>query len=394
MSERDHPGDAGTTGTVERPTVSDDALAELEAAAEDYRAAKAAIEDVGRDTLETLDDRYRTANDLLVEFQDKATDTGAKEFVQFATFKQRFTDHVEGLDDDLPRREAFEHALEAVDKTRLSEDDFQRALDALEPAAALAERLDDETAARDRLVAAITDARKAKQSHQDSIDRCERLLELGEADLDAPVEDLRDPIETWNDAVSEAIRIQRTDAPARELFDLLERTGRYPLVDLDAPPEPLAEYVQTNPPGEEPVARLLEYADFSRSKLDHYVEDPGAFRRAVATERTYLERLDADGLTVGWPPPPADEVPWLVRELQGAAAGLVDEEANAALRSVAEMAREGDEYERLRTAAVARHQLDEEARERLRSGAVEAELTEHEAAVEALQTALADAPDP
>mgnify|MGYP000371512759 CR=1 FL=1 len=393
MSDRHRAPDGDTTGTVERQA-GEGARAELEAAAEDYRAAQAAIEDVGRDTLETLDDRYRTANDLLVEFQDKATDTGAKEFVQFATFKQRFTDHVEGLDDDLPRREAFENALEAVDKTRLSEDDFQRALEALEPAAALAERLEDETVARDRLTAAITDARKAKQSHLDEIERCERLLELGEADLDAPVGDLHDPIETWNDAVTESIRTSRTDASARELFDLLERTERYPLVDLDPPPEPLAEYVETHPPGEESVARLLEYADFSRSKLDHYVEDPDAFRRAVATERTYLERLDADGLTVSWPPPPADEVPWLVRELQGAAAGLVDEESTAALRSVAEMARNGDEYERLRTAAVARHQLDDEARERVTSGAVEDELAEHEAAVDALETALADAPDP
>ncbi|GAB3691126.1 hypothetical protein GCM10028857_28180 [Salinarchaeum chitinilyticum] len=394
MSGRDHAGDAGTAGAVERTGSSDDAVAELEAAAEDYRAAQAAIEEVGRETLETLDERYRTARNLLVEYQDKATDTGAQEFLNFAQFEQRFSSHVEGLDDDLPRREAFEAAMEAVDKTRLSEDDFDRALDALDPAAALVERLDEEEAARDRLVSALTAARKARQDHEDAIDRCERLLELGEADLDAPIEELRDPIETWNDAVRDAIDDLRTDASARELFAVLERANRYPLVDLDAPPEPLAEYVEREPPGDESVARLLEYADFSRSKLEHYVDDPGAFRSAIATERTYLERLDADGLTIDWPPPPAAEIPWLVRELRGVAAGLVDDEAMAALREVAALAREEDRYARLRDAAVARDQLDDDARERLASGSVEAELADHREAVARIDDAIAAAPDP
>ncbi|WP_248517914.1 DUF7118 family protein [Salinarchaeum laminariae] len=393
MSEREHAGDAGTTGAVERPE-SEDAVAELESATADYRAAQAAIEDIGRDTLHTLDDRYCTARDLLVEYQDKATDTGAQEFLNFAQFEQRFSTHVEGLDDDLPRRETFETALEAVDKTRLSEDDFDRALDALDPAAALVERLDDEDAARDRLVSALTDARNARQDHLDAIDRCERLLELGEADLDAPIEELREPIETWNDAVREAIADLRTDAPARELFAVFESADRYPLVDLDAPPEPLADYVESEPPGEESVARLLEYADFSRSKLDHYVDDPSAFRSAVATERTYLERLDADGLTIDWPPPPAEEVPWLVRELRGVAAGLVDDEATAALRDLVASARDQERYDRLRDAAVAREQLDDADRDRLASGAVETELADHREAVQRLDDAIADAPDP
>jgi tetratricopeptide (TPR) repeat protein len=394
MSEREDAGDAGTAGAIERPDGSDDAVEELRAAAEDYRAAQDAIDDVGREVLETLDERYRTANDLLVEYQDKATDTGAKEFVQFATFKQRFTDHVEGLDDDLPRREAFEAALETVDKTRLSEDDFQRALDALEPAAALVERLADESAARDRLFAAISDARAARQAHQDAVDRCERLLELGEADLDAPIEELREPIDRWNEAVRDAIDDYRTDVPARDFFDLLERTERYPLVELDPPPEELAAYVVSAPAGEESVARLLEFADYSRSKLDHYVEDPDAFRRAVATERTYLERLDAAGLTVDWPPPPADEVPWLVRELRGAAGGLVGDDAVSALREFATLARDRERYARLRDAAVARGRLDAEARERLADGSVEAELAEHREAIERIDEALEAAPDP
>jgi len=382
----------GTTGP-DAPTDAEDAVAALESAATAYRDAEAAVDEYGRESLETLRERYRTARDLLVGYQDSATDTGAQEFVNFAQFQGQFTTHVEGLDDDLPRREAFEAALEAVDKTRLSEDDFARALEALEPASDLAERLDDAAAARDRLAEAISDARARRRELQSAAEHSERLIELGEADLDAPLYELREPIERWNASVREAFEDLRTDAPARELFALLERAERYPLVDLRSPPDRVVEYVETSAAGEESVARLLEYADFSRSKLAHYVPDADAFRRAVATERTALERLDAEPLTVSWPPPPAAEVPWLVRELRGVAGGIVDDEAVAALRDLRRLATDEQRYGRLRDAAVATERLDADDRDRLASGAVEDDLADQRAAIERIEAALAEAPE-
>lgn len=393
MSGQDHADDAAAAAE-EGHEATEAALEELEDAGAAYQRAQERVEEYGREQLETLRERRRTARDLLVGYQDSATDTGAREFVSFAQFKGQFTGLVEDLDDDLPARDAFEDALDAVDKTRLSEDDFRRAINALEPAERLEERLEDATEARNRLVDALSAARERRQFHVDAAERCERLLELGEADLDAPVEDLRAPIETWNDAVREAIDRLRTEASAREFFALLERAEQYPLVDLEAPPAELAEYVETAPVGEEPVARLLEYADFSRSKLAHYVEDADAFRRAVAPERTFLEAIDAEPLTVDWPPPPAEAIPWHVRERRSLAAGIVPEEAVAALRRLRSLAADPARYDRLRDAAIATERLDERDRRRLASGAVSAALEAHRRTVEAIDEAIADAPDP
>jgi hypothetical protein len=121
------------------------------------------------------------------------------------------------------------------------------------------------------------------------------------------------------------------------------------------------------------VPTLLEYADYSASKLDHYVEDPGALRARVATHRTYLERLDADPFTLAWPPVPAAELRFRTRELRPLVATFAAEETVARLRDVRELPRTA-EYDRLQTAATAIAELDETQRERVASGAVARDL--------------------
>lgn len=371
-----------------------EALEELEAAAEEYRRARDAVDEYGREQLEDLRQALDRARTLLATFEDKATDTGAREFLNFAKFKGGFSNHVEELDDDLPARDAFEAAFDAVDKRRLNEDDFERARAALEPAESLVERLDDLDAARDRLRNARQAAKRRRGELEDAVAEREQLLELGDADLDAPVEELQEPIDRWNDAVEAAFADLRTDASARETFALLERAEQYPLVALPSPPEELREYVETSSVGEESVTRILKYADFSRSKLDHYVDDADRFRRVVGTRRSALEALSAEPLTVDWPPPSADVVPWRVRALRGIGSGLVDDDAVAALRDLERAARDEAQYERLRAAALARSELTEADRRRLQDGEVEAELEAHEAAIDRLDERLEAVPDP
>lgn len=371
-----------------------DALAALSEAAAEYREARDAVEEHGREQLEALADAHGRAVELLVQYEDKATDTGAKEFVEFAQFKGTFTTHVEELDDDLPRRDAFEAALDAVDKTRLSGRDFERAREALAPAAELTDRLDRLEAARDRLVEARKRARRRREELESAIAERERLLELGEADLDAPVEELREPVRTWNEGAEAAVSRLRSEVPARELFEVLERAEQYPLVDLPRPSADLRAYVAEAEVGAEPLTRLLEYAEFSRSKLDHYVDDADAFRRAVAPERSALEAFDAAPLRIAWPPPPAPAVPWLARSRRSVVAGYVEESAVASLRRLSATARSTERYERLRTAAVADAELDDADRRRLESGAVESELAARREAIDRIDDRLDATPDP
>jgi len=176
-------------------------------------------------------------------------------------------------------------------------------------------------------------------------------------------------------------------AGSRKQLAFVESTAAFPLVEYRQPPSELREYVERRPAGEEPVPQLLTYADYSRSKLDHYVEDAGKLKSRVAVHRTYLERLDAEPLTVGWAPPPADELRYRLRELESVVSRIADEDVVARLRDLRALAGE-PRYGRLREAALAREELSETERERVQSGDVGEELRRCRAARERLVAAL------
>jgi len=369
-----------------------DSVERLRSAHERLEELRSDVEDHGEDAVETVADTYRSAHRLLDRYVDAATGTG--DFKSYVEFRGEFATLVEDLPDELPRREAFEDALEAVDKRRLNQSDFDRAQDALARAEDLVDLLED----RDDAQEAYRDARIDARDRLDAIDEreaeLERLLELGDADLDAPVEQLREPIEAYDEAIREAFREYRESASARELLEFVDRTRAFPLVDLTRPSEDLLEYVRESPDGEEPIPALLEYADYSRSKLEHYAADADALKRSVATERTYLERLDADPLAVGWPPPERTVLRWRAVELRKVVDRFAPEDAIAKLREVRTLATDADRYERLRDAAVATERLDAEDRDRLASGEVADELDALREERAELEAALAELPEP
>jgi hypothetical protein len=373
--------------TTDRP----DAVADLERAATRLEDAEDAVAEYGEERLRTLADAVQRFERALASNEDAATGTG--DFRAYVQFQETVAELVEELDDDVPERAAFEAAEECVDARRLKERHFERAREALAPARELAERLDERADAARAYERARRAARERREAVAEELRRLERVQELGDAPLDAPVENLRDPVERYDEAVRAAFRTFRADAPAREVLGWVERARWYPLVEYRTPPSELLEYVRERPAGEESVDDLLEYAGYSRSKLDHYVDDAVALKRAVATRETYLERLDAEPLTVGWPPPPAGELRAWAGEAESMARAFADEETLAALRAVRRLP-ERTEYDRLRTAAVARAELTDEQRRRLQEGAVAddvAALREERAAIE---TALEEYPEP
>ncbi|MFC4249595.1 hypothetical protein ACFOZ7_22130 [Natribaculum luteum] len=361
---------------------------QLERARSRLADVEARIDDHGEETVDRVADAYRRASDLLAEYVDRATGTGRENFKAYVQLEGEFSTLVENLSAEFPRREAFEAALDAIDKRRLSESDFQRAEAALEPAEVFADLLEEREAAREALEEARTDAGRRLQELDEEIADRERLIELGNADLGAPVERLRDPIDDYNAAVRSAFADYRASASARELFALLERSQWYPLVAFERPPDDLGEYVETNPAGEYTIPELLEYAEYSRSKLDHYVDDAGELKRQVATQQTYLDGIDAEPLTIAWPPEPAGVLRYRCRELRPFVARVADESVVAALRSIRDLTADPD-YERLRTAAVATDQLSADERDRLADGRVEDELETLRAERDRLRETLA-----
>jgi hypothetical protein len=367
-------------------------LERLEAARERFAQARREIDDRGGEAVVDAAEAYRDATELLDSYVDRATGTGKENFKAYLELEGKFDALVDGLSDDLKSHEAFENALDAIDKRRLSESDFERAHAALEPA----ERYDDLLRERDAARGALAEARKAASRRRREIDdeiyERERLLELATADLDAPVERLREPIERYDELIREAFDAYYHDVSAREVFSLLERSRWYPFVAFERPPEDLWRFVFERPAGEYAIPELLEYADYSRSKLEHYVEDADELKRNVATQQTYLEGIDAEPLTVGWPPGPAGVLERRTREFQPFVARVADEETAAALHEVRALAYD-EEYDRLQTAAQAIDQLAPAERERLQDGRVEDELEELRAERDRLENAL-DVDDP
>ena len=368
-------------------TSEDDPVAALNAARDRLDRAEEAMP-ADPDTVDVVVDAYERVAAVLDSWEERATDWD--DFKGYIEFRNDLAETFETLPSDLPESDAFRTADEHV-KTggvskSLSTRDFERAREALAPARAYADARSELAAARESHREARRTAERRLKEIDERIDDLERLDRLSEADLDAPIETLREPIATYNEWIEEAFTAFRRDASVRELLEFVKTAAGYPLVDYEPPPAELLEFVRSDPVGEQSLATLLEYANYSRSKLDHYVDDSGQLKRRVATNRTYLERISAEPLRVDWPPPPAAELRFRTEELVSVV-GRIDDEGVAALRSVRALTRL-EEYERLRSSAVVREELSDAERKRIESGAIADELAAANAERERLAAAL------
>ena len=360
-------------------TTAADLVTQLERQAEQLDTARERVEEFGESDLRTLADAYRSFTEMLDRYRDQVTgDDG--DIQTIVEFQSRIDEVMRGIPEDVLLYETFEECDEYLQQKWFSDSDFEHVHDQLEPISDLVQRVDDLDDTRERYRQTRKDISYRCEELSAEIDDLERLASLADADLDAPTERIREPIEAYNEAVTEAFDEFRRSASARELVTFLERMEWYPLVAFESPPPEIVEYIEQYPPGTEPVPTLLEYASYSRSKLDHYVDDPDRLKHAIDYHRAYLDRLDAGPLRIDWPPPPAAELRWLCREL------------TSAVRRVASLPRE-TEYDRLRNSAVVAETLTESERHRLETGSVETELETARAEYDRLQMALAEFPE-
>ncbi|RXK50430.1 DUF7118 family protein [Halorientalis pallida] len=362
---------------------------DLESAHRAAENARARVEERGAGDLEAVAQQYDRLQELFDDYEEEATGDG--DFRVFIEFQEEMEKFVDSLPADLPHRECFEEVDDIMQQRRLTESDFERARTALSPAADDAALLEEREATRSRYGELRTRAERRVRELDERIADLDALVAMGETDLDAPVERLREPIESYNDAVESAFRAFKREASARDVLAFVETTASFPLVDYRQPPAKLTDYIESHPPGTEPIPTLLDYADYSKSKLDHYVDDATALKTAIGASQTYLRRLDGGPLTVSWPPPPAEELRFLARELIQVAGRFAPEDVVAMARTVRALT-DREDYERLRKSAQAREQLDDAERERLQSGAVQAELDATREAREELAATLSELP--
>lgn len=363
-----------------------DLIDSLEAARKDQATAQERIEDIGEERLNDLQEAYENLTTLFGRYEERATGSG--DFAAFVEFQDELANFVEDLPENLPRREVFDDIDDRMQKRRLTERDFDAARGKLGAVEDLIGRLDARREAENTVRRVERQVRERIHEIRQEIDRLETVQSLGEADIDAPVEELQEPVEAYNDSVDAAFENFRRTAPAREVVGFIDTAQGYPLLSVPTPPPELLDFLESADAGAEPIPTLIEYTEFSRSKLGHYVESPATFQRIVGGNRTYLERLDADPLRIGWPPPEAGTLRFRGEELVSLLDRFAPPETIAALEEVLDLARSGDLYERLRQSARAREELSEEERARLADGAIAKDLAQARERLEALQDAL------
>ncbi|MFB6299414.1 MAG: hypothetical protein ABEH65_04065 [Halobacteriales archaeon] len=371
--------------------MSEDLIADLRAADESYQQAVAAVEEIGEDQAQTVAEYYQEALALFDEYENEATGSG--NFEAYIEFQETIVNFVDRLPEDLPRRDAFEVLTEIFDQRRLSHSDFDDARRKLQPAAEIVDRLETRKQARQRYRDARHAVERRRRELRDQIGELEALLEHADVDFDAETDALRAPIEEYNTAVQTAFTSFKREASARSVLAFVTATEEYPLVEYRQPPPDLVEFIESAAVGTEPISTLLEYADYSRSKLDHYVDQPQTLKRHIATNQTYLQRLDAEPLQIQWPPPSAETLRFRCRELIPLVDRFAPEDVIATLRTVRERALAPEQYRRRREAAVAKSELSERDRARLQDGTIEAQLESARAEYERLTDALDTYPE-
>ena len=366
-----------------------DPVAELEATHERVTAARERVEQIGESDLERLRKAYESFVDLLDRYEPQVTgDEG--DFQTIVEFQSQLDATMNRIHEDVLHFETFEEADERLQQRYFKTSDFDAVREQLVPVADLVERLEEHERALDAYRKRRREIERTIRELGREIDELDRLVRLGEADLTASSEQLREPIAAYNDAVGAAFAEYRRQTPAREVLAWLSATRQYPLVGYEPPPESLRAYVTERPVGTEPIPTLLEYAEYSRGKLEHYVDDPGRFENAVAGQKTYLAGLDAEPLEIDWPPPSAGLLEYRCRELTAVLNRFAPTVVER-LRTVAAFPRETD-YDRLRESVLVETELTAEERERIATEDLASELTAARETRRRLRAALDEFP--
>ena len=343
----------------------------LEQAHERLEAAEEEVDEFGKERLEELREAYTEFTGLLDRYEDQVVGD-AGDYQTNIEFQSQIADVIGNFSKNMLLYETFVECGDHLKQKWFKTSHFEHVREQLEPVSDLVERLEEFDDARDAYREARRDLVSERRAVVERIRELEHLSRLANADLDAPTAQLREPIETYNDAVRDAFAEFKRERPTREILEFLDAMEAYPLIEFESPPEELLSYVQSSPPGEESIPTVLDYAEYSRSKLDHYVDDPDQLKHVVGGHRAYLSGLDAEPLCIGWPPPSETALQWRCRELV-AAVNRIDREVVEHVRAVEALPRQLD-YERLRTSAQARTELTEQERERIRAGGIEDEL--------------------
>ncbi len=368
-------------------TTIDTLIDDLENAHATVNDIDATIDDIGEDRLNDLNDRYQEFTTLLKTYKESASGTGRETFQEYVAFQGELDAFESALPSNALKTDVFKDAIEYLDQRRLNQGDFEEAHAILAPIEDRLAIIEDREKAREEFASAKRAIQQQIDDLDDEIERLERALSFENVDFTVSVDQLRSLIDSYNTAISTDFSSFKSNAPAHDFIQFIEKTTNYPLVAFPSPPSELIEYLESADIGNEPLPHILEYTDYTRSKLSHYVDDPSTFNARIAANQTYLDRLSPSPLTISWPPPPQEELHWILRELISVVNRIATSDTMKKLNTLQNFAHK-NEYSDIRRAAKAESVLDDTEKERLASGELTAEHEAKQQEKDKLQTAL------
>lgn len=311
---------------------------------QELEESRRAVDVAGRREVEAARSIYNRLSNYIDRYEEPAKGHG--DFESYLEFQSVLAEIEEELSDDVYGKEAFENALGRFESRTLRAKHFERAKNDLKEVQDVVESLEREEHLVDELETETGRLRKRRREIENELqDLDERISHAKEA-TNVEYQELKELVEKYNQRVEEEFRSYISSASAVDVARLARKLSNMPLLPTPAIEDGAVDVLESPGVKDESVDRVLEYAGYSNSKLEHYVDRPEEFRKKVP--EAWFRTADAGPFKLS-----LDEregvverkIPELVRVISI----FSGEETVRVLRKIGDLARKG-EYSELRSA--------------------------------------------
>lgn len=276
--------------------------------------------------------------------------TGHGDFESYIEFQSVLAEIEEQLDGGVYGERGFRDAIQRFESRTLREKHFRRAENDLQGVRETVEVLERVEEIEDELRSERGRLGKRRKELEREIDDLERGIREASEAPDADASRLESLLDSYNEAVEREYESWLSSAAAREVVGHVYRASGMPLIEAEGVDRSTVEALEVSEVGDESVERLLELAEYSDSKLQHYVDDPTRFRSELPT--AWFRVADAEPYKLS-PDMQEGVVERLVPELVRVVSEFASERTIEVLREIGDLARCG-RYSGMRRALMAR----------------------------------------
>ncbi|MDY6765077.1 MAG: hypothetical protein SV377_05240 [Halobacteria archaeon] len=282
---------------------------------QELKRARQRIEDIGLEKAKKTHDFYSELSETMDEYREDAVGTGDFEtYVEFQGILDDMLERVKKNQDEIHRPEDFERVIDDFEKRVIRESDFRHAESTLSDVRELSETIDRINEIEKELRYEKGKLERRKSELESRLKSIKRKIDTAKGVSDIDPSPLVSLIESYNSSVETDFEEFYNNAPAIKVARIGEKARDFPLADIKPLDKETVRILERTGMGRKTVSEVLEYADYSDSKLSHYIDKPEEFRRNVS--QTWFKLLSADDFKISVETPQnliKHKVPELVR---------------------------------------------------------------------------------